>query len=135
MANMGLVHAVVRSRMRESGRGLYSYDGVSYEEMVQEGSLGLLRAAELFDPSRGLRFSTYATIWIKGVLGNSDLSNTITLPLRERNKFKKIQTAKEEIIAMKAVDNEDGGKYKPTDEEIGSRCGLDASTSNLSWLK
>jgi RNA polymerase primary sigma factor len=127
MANMGLVHAVVRSRMRESGRGLYSYDGVSYEEMVQEGSLGLLRAAELFDPSRGLRFSTYATIWIKGVLGNSDLSNTITLPLRERNKFKKIQTAKEEIIAMKAVDNEDGGKYKPTDEEIGSRCGLDAS--------
>lgn len=124
IANMGLVHAVVRTRMREFGRGSVSYEGISYEEMVQEGSLGLLRAAELFDPSRGLRFSTYATIWIKGILGNSSLSEAITLPLREKNKWNKIQQAIEDISAEKAVD-ENGVDYKPTEEEIGSKCGLE----------
>merc|ERR1712038_97740 len=119
----GLVHAVVRTRMRESGHGSVSFDGVSYEEMVQEGSLGLLRAAELFDPTRGLRFSTYATIWIKGVLGNSSLSEAITLPLREKNKWKKIQQSVEEISALKGVDD-NGKDYKPSEEEIGSHCGL-----------
>jgi RNA polymerase primary sigma factor len=126
MANMGLVHAVVRTKMKEFGRGSVSYEGISYEEMVQEGSLGLLRAAELFDPSRGLRFSTYATIWIKGVLGNSSLSEAITLPLREKNKWKKIQQAIEDISAEKAVDK-NGVGYKPSEEEIGSRCGMEAS--------
>ena len=122
MANMGLVHAVVRTRMREFGKGSVSYEGISYEEMVQEGSLGLLRAAELFDPSRGLRFSTYATIWIKGILGNSSLSEAITLPLREKNKWNKIQTAIEEISAEKAID--DTSVHKPSEEEISARCGL-----------
>ena len=125
MANMGLVHAIVKTRMREFGGGMVSYEGISYEDMVQEGSLGLLRAAELFDPSRGLRFSTYATIWIKGILGNNNLSEAITLPLREKNKFKKIQKAIEDISAEKAVDN-DGVGYKPTEKEIGKHCGLKA---------
>ncbi len=123
MANMGLVHAVVKTRMRESGRGSVSFSGISYEELVQEGSLGLLRAAELFDPKRGLRFSTYATIWIKGVLGNNNLSEAITLPQREKNKWKKIQNSIEEISATKGVD-EDGRDYKPSEEELGSHCGL-----------
>ncbi len=134
MANMGLVHAVVRTRMRESGRGSVSYDGVSYEEMVQEGSLGLLRAAELFDPSRGLRFSTYATIWIKGVLGNSSLSEAITLPLREKNKWRKIQTAVEEISAQRGVDK-NGAQYKPTEEEIASQCGIKAAEIKTIMMK
>ena len=134
MANMGLVHAVVRSRMRESGRASVSYEGVSYEEMVQEGSLGLLRAAELFDPSRGLRFSTYATIWIKGVLGNNSLSETITLPLREKNKWKKIQQSIEEITAEKGVDT-NGGGYKPSEEEIASHCGIKANEIKAIMMK
>ena len=74
------MHAVVRGWLDVSG---LSKNGISYEELIQEGSLGILRAAELFDPSKGLRFSTYATIWIKGVLGNSSLGEAITLPLRE----------------------------------------------------
>lgn len=126
MANMGLVHAVVRTRMRESGQGSVSFSGISYEEMVQEGSLGLLRAAELFDPTRGLRFSTYATIWIKGVLGNSSVCETITLPLREKNKWNKIQQAREEISLNKAVD-ENGADYQPSEKEIGNHCGLSAT--------
>ena len=66
MANMGLVHAVVKGNWFNTGEGRRrNGNAASYDELVQEGSLGLLRAAELFDPERGLRFSTYATIWIK----------------------------------------------------------------------
>ena len=89
-ANMGLVHAVVKS---QHSRKM----GVTYEELVQEGSLGLLRAAELFDPSRGLRFSTYATIWIKGTLSNSHVIEPITLPVREKTKWNKIRKAEEDL--------------------------------------
>jgi len=86
---MGLVHAVVRQQ-RIMG-------DVTYAELVQEGSLGLLRAAELFDPSRGIRFSTYATIWIKGTLSNSHLKETIKLPRREKSKWNRIRQAQGEI--------------------------------------
>jgi RNA polymerase sigma factor (sigma-70 family) len=65
---MGLVHAVVNQQWIAK----YQHSGVTKDELVQEGSLGLLRAAALFDPSRGLRFSTYAVIWIKGTLSNQN---------------------------------------------------------------
>lgn len=125
-ANMGLVHAVVRSYMGSSwnSQGVTTR-GVSYEEMVQEGSLGLLRAAELFDPNRGLRFSTYATIWIKGILGNNNLDETITLPLREKNKWNKIRKAKEDL-SLENDENTDsnGQQYRPSKDDIASKCGL-----------
>jgi RNA polymerase sigma factor (sigma-70 family) len=89
-ANMGLVHAVVRQQYQGRKR---QAAGVSYEELIQEGSLGLLRAAELFDPSRGLRFSTYAVVWIKGLLSNSHLTELVKLPLREKTKWHKIVRA------------------------------------------
>jgi RNA polymerase primary sigma factor len=54
-ANLRLVVAVAR---RHAGRG------VPLEDLVAEGNLGLIRAAELFDPERGARFSTYAVPWI-----------------------------------------------------------------------
>jgi RNA polymerase sigma factor, sigma-70 family len=128
MANMGLVHAVVRSKMgiiSGSGKDKVLKSGISYEEMVQEGSLGLLRAAELFDPSRGLRFSTYATIWIKGMLSNSNISETIKVPLREKNKWNKIQSIISELqLEFGANDT----KYKPTNEAIAERSGMDVDT-------
>lgn len=55
--NMGLVHLCAR---RFIGRG------IDYEDMVQAGSLGLVKAAQNFDPDRGLRFSTYAVPVILG---------------------------------------------------------------------
>jgi len=72
-------------------------NGVTKEELVQEGSLGLIRAAELFDPNRGLRFSTYAYIWIKGMLSNNKLDQTIALPAREQTKWNKIQKAIQDL--------------------------------------
>ena len=56
LANLGLVH-LVANQMRRSG--------VRYEDMVQEGTLGLLRATETFEPDRGVRFSTYCVYWIR----------------------------------------------------------------------
>jgi len=129
MANMGLVHAVVRTRLNASGSSkniANTSGGISYEELVQEGSLGLLRAAELFDPSKGLRFSTYATIWIKGVLGNSSLGEAITLPLREKNKWNKIQKAVEELSIEnnEKTDGNGGLKCRPSHDDIASRGGM-----------
>ena len=94
-SNMGLVHAVVKSYMRKA-----YHRGISKDELVQEGSLGLIRAAELFDPEKGLRFSTYATIWIKGVLSNASLDEVITLPNREKVKWNKIRFAWKELEAL-----------------------------------
>ena len=117
-ANMGLVHAVVK--------GLHStksLDGVGTEELVQEGSLGLLRAAELFDPSRGLRFSTYATIWIKGVLSNTHVKETITVPQREKTKWNKI------LASHKDLSMELG--REPTQEELATRCDMNMEAFRL----
>jgi len=123
-ANMGLVHAVVRNNYKS----FCAKRGISEEELVQEGSLGLIRAAELFDPSRGLRFSTYATIWIKGVLSNSKVTETITLPIREKTKFNKIQRATEDLQKQHASgEGEEKSSYTPTLEELSSVTGLKIS--------
>eukprot|EP00537_Pseudo-nitzschia_pungens_P014403 CAMPEP_0172387626 /NCGR_PEP_ID=MMETSP1061-20121228/4910_1 /TAXON_ID=37318 /ORGANISM="Pseudo-nitzschia pungens, Strain cf. pungens" /LENGTH=610 /DNA_ID=CAMNT_0013117323 /DNA_START=74 /DNA_END=1906 /DNA_ORIENTATION=- len=97
-ANMGLVHTVVKKHYYD----VRKRSGVTYEELVQEGSLGLLRAAELFDPSRGIRFSTYATIWIKGHLSNSHaLDGAMKVPAVEKQKWKKILKAHRELVQEK----------------------------------
>lgn len=111
-ANMGLVHSVVKQQLHSAGTKM----GITYEELVQEGSLGLLRAAELFDPSRGLRFSTYATIWIKGTLSNSHVKEPIKLPEREKTKWNKIRRAHEELVALH--------DREPTLEELSKRLNM-----------
>jgi len=55
-ANHGLVVAVARR---------YQHHGLPFDDLVQEGTVGLLRAVDLFDPARGTKFSTYAVWWIK----------------------------------------------------------------------
>lgn len=56
LANIGLVHLVANQMRRPHLR---------YEDLVQEGTLGLLRATETFEPDRGVRFSTYCVYWIR----------------------------------------------------------------------
>lgn len=111
-SNLGLVHAVVKNNKNYRSQR-------TYEELVQEGSLGLLRAAELFDPARGLRFSTYATIWIKGVLSNLQGNSLINIPARERSKWNKIRRAANEF-------SERNGR-EPSASELSELTGMDAS--------
>jgi len=100
-ANLGLVHAVVKHGMgrKDGGKRALSYRGVTPDELLQEGTLGLIRAAELFDPERGLRFSTYATIWIKGAIGNHRLDQFITLPTKWRSKAARIERCRAAALA------------------------------------
>jgi RNA polymerase sigma factor (sigma-70 family) len=60
----------------------YRDHGLPIEDLVQEGAIGLQRAAERFDPERGCRFATYAIWWIKQAIGRalSDTSRTIRVP-------------------------------------------------------
>mmetsp|Transcript_26329 Transcript_26329/g.29572 ORF Transcript_26329/g.29572 Transcript_26329/m.29572 type:complete len:570 (+) Transcript_26329:127-1836(+) len=107
-ANMGLVHAVVKRQYHD----VRKRTGSTYEELIQEGSLGLIRAAELFDPLRGVRFSTYATIWIKGLLNHSHLlDGSIILPAREKTKWNKIVKAQKDITNEKGDFNDDSDVF------------------------
>lgn len=125
-ANMGLVHTIVKQQWYNSAR--YQQSGITRDELIQEGSLGLIRAAELFDPNRGLRFSTYAVVWIKGMLQNSHIEELVKLPAREKIKLNKITQGIKTIQAM----NSGGGgsssstasSYVPTAEEIATVTGL-----------
>ncbi len=78
-------HRMIRSNLRLvialSKR--YAHMGLSFSDLVAEGNIGLMRAVEKFDPSRGYRFSTYASWWIKQAVMRS-LSNqgkTIRIPV------------------------------------------------------
>ncbi len=98
--NMGLVYAEAKREhsllvRRQKKRGL--------DELVQEGSIGLIRAAELFDPERGLRFSTYATVWIKGKLQNARGTtdgNVFSVPMQHRVKAGKVKAAASKYFAQ-----------------------------------
>src|SRR5947209_14252527 len=72
-ANLRLVIAIARQ---------YSYTGVPLLDLIQEGNLGLMRAAEKFDGQRGCRFGTYATFWIRQAVNRAaaEQSRLIHLP-------------------------------------------------------
>jgi len=57
----------------------YNNQGVSLLDLIQEGNLGLIRAAQKFDPLRGFRFSTYATWWIRQAISRAVAEHTRTI--------------------------------------------------------
>jgi len=99
-SNMRLVIALAKRfyhKVTVSG----AFQGVDWEDLVQSGSMGLMRAIEMFDVAKGFRFATYAEAWINRFIEREiqDRGLTIRLPVHRHVEVGKIQIAQRKAIA------------------------------------
>jgi ribosomal protein S15 len=92
--------------------------GLSLSDLIAEGSVGLIKGAERFDPHRGFRFSTYVTWWIKQHIlkAITEDQSMIKLPMSMHNSCMKLKKARREFLLVKGRDG--------TDNEIANMIGI-----------
>lgn len=107
-------------RLVVSVAGEYVGRGVSMLDLVQEGCIGLLAAAEKYDYSRDCRFATYATYWIRQSIVRclENQADMIRIPAYTAQLLKKIAAARQELCKINGCE--------PTVAQIAARCNMDA---------
>jgi RNA polymerase primary sigma factor len=108
-ANMGLVFMLANKR---------THPGLSLYDLVQEGSMGLMRAVDRFDHRRGIRFVTYAGWWIRHAINRalSDQARTIRIPVHMLDARYRVRRVAEQLSQRAGPE--------PTDAELARRSGL-----------